>query len=76
MDTRDSRCRPSTVRPPLPFERAFVIQLREDAEVVASTVAGRVEHLSSGVSTMFDSVDELIAWMGDAIARDAARLAK
>jgi DNA-binding winged helix-turn-helix (wHTH) protein len=73
MDTRERDHRPSIDRPPLPFERVFVVQLRGDVD---STVAGRIEHLSSGVCAMFDSVDELIAWMGDAIARDAARPAK
>jgi hypothetical protein len=60
-------------RPPLPFERAFVVQIRADAQVLGGAVSGRVEHLSSGTAGVFDSVEELIAWMGDAIARTSAR---
>jgi hypothetical protein len=62
-------------RPPLPFERAFVVQIRGTAHVLAGAVSGRVEHLSSGAAGVFDSVEELIAWMGDAIARSDTRRA-
>ena len=73
MDTHDMHQGAGTDRPPLPFERAFVVQLRGDVD---GTVAGRIEHLCSGLFATFDSVDELIARMGDAIARDAVRPAK
>ncbi len=59
----------SRARAPLPFERAFVIQIRGDAEVRAGAISGRIEHLSSGAVGGFESVEELVAWMGDAIAR-------
>jgi len=73
MDTRDTSRSSTTggARAPLPFERAFVVQL--SVEVVAGTVRGRVEHLSSGTAAVFDSVGALITWMGDPIARDSTR---
>jgi hypothetical protein len=61
----------SRVRSPLPFERAFVVQLRADADVGGGAVSGRVEHLSSGVAASFDSVEELVAWICDAALRIA-----
>jgi hypothetical protein len=75
MDTRDTSRSSTTggARAPLPFERAFVVQLSADGEVVAGTVRGRVEHLSSGTAAVFDTVGALITWMRDAIARDSAR---
>jgi hypothetical protein len=80
MDTGDTRVPTGTVeyrgRAPLPFERAFVVQLRADADVVAGAVSGRAEHLSSGAAAVFDSVEELIAWMAEAIARDSTRARK
>ena len=73
MDTRDTSRSSTTggARAPLPFERAFVVQL--SVEVVAGTVRGRVEHLSSGTAAVFDSVGALITWMRDPIARDSTR---
>jgi hypothetical protein len=77
MDTGDTRPPTGTIggrgRAPLPFERAFVVQLRADADVLGGAVSGRAEHLSSGAAAVFESVDELIAWMGEAIARDSTR---
>jgi hypothetical protein len=65
----------TTDRPhtPLPADRAFVVQLRADADLAMGAVSGRVEHVSSGSATLFDSVDELIAWMHRAIDRPPRR---
>lgn len=60
-------------RPPLPAERAFVVQLRADADLGRGAISGRIEHVSSGTAALFDSVDELIAWMHAAIVRCSSR---
>ena len=77
MDTRNGRWRSGTAdgrpRVLLPVERAFVVKLRADADIIGGVVVGRVRHASSGVATVFESVDELIAWMGATVARTAAR---
>jgi hypothetical protein len=59
-------------RAPLPLERAFVVQLRADADLGSGAISGRIEHLSSGAAALFDSVDELIAWMHGAIVRTSS----
>ena len=56
-------------RATLPADRAFVVQLRADADLNAGTVTGRIEHVSSGAAALFDSVEELIAWMRDTVHR-------
>ena len=60
-------------RTPLPAGRAFVVQLREDADPGSGTVTGRVEHVLSGSAAPFASLPELVAFMRDAVARDASR---
>ena len=62
----------SRPRTPLPAERAFVVQFRADADLGGGAISGRIEHVSSGTATLFDSVDELIAWMHSAIVRTAS----
>jgi hypothetical protein len=60
-------------RQPLPFERAFVIQIRADADLAGGAVRGRAEHLSTGAAAAFDSLDELVAWMNSTVARATPR---
>jgi hypothetical protein len=59
-------------RTPLPAKRAFVVQLRADADPGTGAISGRVEHVSSGSAALFDSVAELIAWMHAVIAGGAS----
>ena len=66
--TRDGRPRAT-----LPSERAFVVQLRADADFASGVVTGRIEHVSSGTAALFDSVEQLIAWMRAAVDRMATR---
>ena len=47
----------------LPAERAFVVQLRADADLEREIFRGRVEHVVSGVATTFESVGGLVAFM-------------
>ena len=58
-----------TSRAPLPAERAFVVQLRADADLGRGSVHGRIEHVVSGAAGLFDSVEQLIAWMRDKTTR-------
>jgi len=74
--SRRSGCRPSSDGRPrgsLPAERAFVVQLRADADFGSGAVAGRVEHMSSGAAALFDSFEQLIAWLRDIVDRTATQ---
>jgi hypothetical protein len=53
----------------LPAGRAFVVQLRADADMSRGVVQGRIEHIVSGAAALFDSAEQLIDWMRDAVAR-------
>ena len=44
-------------------ERTFVIQLRSDSDLAQRRLCGRVEHLVSGHSEPFVSLDALLAFM-------------
>lgn len=48
---------------PLPYDRAFVIQLGSQADVGGGPVVGRAEHIASGRSRRFASLDELLAFL-------------
>jgi hypothetical protein len=54
-------------RSALPADRAFVVQLRADADPACGVVSGRVEHIVSGASAPFDSLEQLVDWMRDAV---------
>jgi hypothetical protein len=49
---------------PLSPHRAFVMQLRENADVERGRLTGRIEHVTSGQNTHFQSIDELLAFVG------------
>ncbi len=55
-------------RAALPADRAFVVQLRADADPARGVVSGRVEHILSGASAPFDSLEQLVDWIRDAVA--------
>lgn len=52
----------------LPAERAFVIHLREDADLARGIVRGRVEHVLSGAAALFDSLEQLAELIRDVVA--------
>jgi hypothetical protein len=54
---------PSTNKPSLPTNRAFVVQLHADAQVEQEEFRGRVEHIVSMLATHFHSLEELTAFM-------------
>jgi hypothetical protein len=53
----------------LPANRAFVVQLRWDADLGQGACAGRVEHVVSGAAATFRSLAELIAFVDDNVPR-------
>ena len=54
--------------PPLPTNRAFVVQLRAQPPSAALRWDGRVEHVVSGQMTHFHSLDELLAFIRRVVA--------
>jgi hypothetical protein len=55
--------------PPLSPKRAFVIQFHADTELGAGPVSGRVEHVVSGQTMAFPSLEVLLAFM-DRVLRE------
>jgi hypothetical protein len=53
---------------PLPAERAFVVQLRAQADPRADLFVGRAEHMASGTAARFGSAQELIAFITQVLA--------
>jgi hypothetical protein len=71
MDQRNDR-HPHTAassRAALPAERAFVVQLRADADLARGVISGRVEHVVSGAAALFESMEQLITCMRDALQK-------
>jgi hypothetical protein len=54
---------------PLPYDRAFVVQLGRDTDPGTGVIAGRAEHIASGRSLRFESWDELLAFVAACAAR-------
>ena len=53
----------SSPSPLFPANRAFVVQFQGAAEETTLLEHGRVEHLVSGQSTRFASLDELLSFL-------------
>jgi hypothetical protein len=53
---------PLKEKPSLPVHRAFVVQFRAEADVEQGCFTGRVEHVMTGQTTKFSSVEELLAF--------------
>ena len=74
MQTPDKEAGQGSTGPLLPASNAFVLQLCADAS--QGHFAGRVEHLVSGESTRFSSVDDMLAFvtrvLGDVAGGDAS----
>jgi len=51
-------------RSPLSPHRAFVVQFRAETVVEQGRFVGRVEHVVSGQAAHFQSVEELLAFIG------------
>jgi hypothetical protein len=53
---------------PLSVHHAFVVHFRVNSEVAQGRMAGRVEHVASGQSTHFNSLEDLLVFMGRVLA--------
>ena len=60
--------------PPFPSERAFVVQFRAEAALVQGRCVGRVEHVVSGQAAHFDSLEELVAFIGRVLTQVRSKL--
>lgn len=57
----------SPAGPTLPADRTFVVQVRTDCHPTADAARGRIEHLTSGNSTNFDTWSRLHAFIEQTI---------
>jgi len=57
-----------TGKAPLSVHWAFVVHFRLSTDIAQGRIAGRVEHVVSGQSTHFDSLEELLAFMARVLA--------
>jgi len=53
---------------PLSVYRAFVVHFRENRDVGRGDVTGRVEHVLSGQSAHFESLQELLTFIARVLA--------
>ena len=72
-DTASGITTPVPLRAALPADRAFVVQLRADADLARGVIRGRVEHVVSGAAALFDSVENLLAWIEAETSADSVR---
>jgi hypothetical protein len=54
---------------PLPRPRSFVVQLAADASPPGGAIRGRAVHIVSGDAAYFESMTELLGFLGVSIAR-------
>ena len=52
---------------PLPTNRAFVLQFRAEADVQQGRFDGRIEHVVSGQTAHFHSIEELVEFLAQAL---------
>jgi hypothetical protein len=62
-----------TGKAPLSVHRAFVVHFRTSSNVARGPIEGRVEHVVSGQSTHFDSLEELLAFMARVLSQQKGR---
>jgi len=62
-----------TGKAPLSVHRAFVVHFRVSSDVPRGQIAGRVEHVVSGQSTHFDSLEELLAFVARVLTQQKER---
>ena len=64
---------PQAEKAPLSVHRAFVVHFRTSSNVTRGPIEGRVEHVVSGQSTHFDSLEELLAFMAQVLSQRKER---
>jgi hypothetical protein len=60
----------NTCGPLSSIRRSFIVQLGEEADLTDGRVGGRVEHLRTGESRHFESLDALLAFFTEALTLD------
>ena len=68
METEQSMPPHPTETAPLSAHWAFVVHFRTDTDITQGRITGRVEHVVSGQSTHFDSLEELLAFVARVLA--------
>ena len=58
---------------PLSVHWAFVVHFRLSTDIAQGQIAGRVEHVVSGQSTHFDSLEELLAFIARVLTQHKER---
>jgi len=58
---------------PLSVHWAFVMHFRVSSDVACGQITGRVEHVGSGQSTQFDSLEELRAFVARVLMQQRER---
>jgi hypothetical protein len=58
---------------PLSVHWAFVVHFRVSTNIAQGQIEGRVEHVVSGQSTHFASLEELLAFMGRVLTQQKER---
>jgi hypothetical protein len=66
--TRQGIGRTPASEPPLPAERAFVVQLRAQSGPADDLFLGRAEHMATGTAERFASAEELISFIEKVLA--------
>ena len=62
-----------TGKAPLSVHWAFVVHFQVSSDVARGQIAGRVEHVVSGQSTHFDSMEELLAFIAHVLTQQEER---
>ena len=58
--------------PSLPVSRSFVVQFTADTAPASRRFRGRIEHIESARSRRFASLEDLVAFVADVLALEAA----
>ena len=64
---------PHTGKAPLSVHWAFVVHFRLSTNIAQGPIEGRVEHVVSGQSTHFDSLEELLAFVARVLTQQRER---
>ena len=67
------RAQQQSEKAPLSVHRAFVVYLRTRSHVARRPIEGRVEHVVSGQSIHFASLEELLAFMARVLSQRKER---
>ena len=62
-----------TEKSPLSVHRAFVVHFRLSTNLARGPIEGRVEHVVSGQSTHFDSLEELLTFLARVLTQQKER---